>query len=256
MRTAAFAILACLGMLVPMGVAHAAEPSVTEILKTVDERLRHSGDYHATVQLREKFRDGSESAMELHVYRRDQTEQLMMLFTQPKSRQGKGYLRLERNLWEYDPSVGRWERRTKRVKIGGTNTYEQDYDQWNFSKDYDAVDAGFEAVGKTRCRKIKLTAKKGTDLSFSALMLWVDDSRNVIKRETFGSTGKSLRVDYMPKYAKVHNPWRKSDMYYPSEIVEYDEEQGTTAVLRITAIDLKPLDANMFTKAWLESRSR
>ena len=46
----------------------------------------------------------------------------MILFTKPKASQGKGYLRLDKNLWFYDPSVGKWERRTERERIGGTDS--------------------------------------------------------------------------------------------------------------------------------------
>ena len=37
----------------------------------------------------------------------------------------------------------------------------------------------------------------------------------------------------------------------------YDEvDKANSTILLMKAVDLKPLEANMFTKAWLESKSR
>jgi hypothetical protein len=46
-------------------------------------------------------------------------------------------------------------------------------------------------------------------------------------------------------------------VYYPEEIRFYDEvEKANQTLVLIRAVDTKPLPANLFTKAWLESKSR
>ena len=80
------------------------------------------GDYKALAYLEQKEKDKTDVVREAVVYRRDADDKLMILFTKPKTEAGKGYLRLDKNLWSYDPTVGKWERRTERERIGGTDT--------------------------------------------------------------------------------------------------------------------------------------
>ena len=46
-------------------------------------------------------------------------------------------------------------------------------------------------------------------------------------------------------------------VYFPKEIRIYDEiEKGSQTTILFRAVELKPLPENIFTKAWLESKSR
>jgi hypothetical protein len=46
-------------------------------------------------------------------------------------------------------------------------------------------------------------------------------------------------------------------VWYPQEIRFFDEvEKANSTLILIRAVDLHPLEANLFTKAWLESKSR
>ena len=62
------------------------------------------------------------------VYRRDADNKFIILFTKPKEEAGKGYLKIDKNLWMYDPNTGKWERRTERERIAGTNSRREDFD--------------------------------------------------------------------------------------------------------------------------------
>src|SRR3954468_11104161 len=88
-----------------------SKEKMTEILAGIDVRIRSSGDYKALFYLEQRERDKPDIVREGLAYRRDADEKLMLLFTKPKTEAGKGYLRIDRNLWYYDPSVGKWERR-------------------------------------------------------------------------------------------------------------------------------------------------
>ena len=50
---------------------------------------------------------------------------------------------------------------------------------------------------------------------------------------------------------------QEADVWYPQEIRIYDEvEKANSTVILIKSVDLRSLEANIFTKAWLESKSR
>ena len=103
-----------------------------------------------------------------------------------------------------------------------------------------------------------LKGKPGIDLAFPVIKLWVDkETKNVLKRQEFALSKKLLRTSYYPKWKKVYSESKKGEVWYPEEIRFYDEvEKANQTLVLIRSVDLKALPANLFTKAWLESKSR
>lgn len=240
----------------PAGLDAAA---TQKLVAEIDERQRNSGDYKSRVYIRSKERSKDEAVVyEAVVYRRDKDDRFMILFLEPKSERGKGYLRIDRNLWIYDPSVGRWERRTERERIAGTDSRRGDFDESNLATEYDNRYVAREKLGKFDVHVIELTVKKGIDVAWPKLKLWVDaDTGNVLKRQEFAASGKLMRTSYTPKWAKVSSPSKGKDVWVPKEMRIFDEvEKGNSTIVLIKATDLSALPANIFTKAWLEAKSR
>jgi hypothetical protein len=122
-------LLLAAALAVPAAASALTEPELAKVIREIDERQRNQGDWKALCYMEQKERDKTDVIYELLVYRRDADDKQMFLFTKPRSEAGKGYLRIEKNLWLYDPSTGRWERRTERERIGGTNTRRGDLDE-------------------------------------------------------------------------------------------------------------------------------
>src|SRR5512134_2445454 len=185
----------------PLAVAAtlaAAVPALTEVelkrvVATVDERQRNSGDWKALCYMEAKEKGKTDVVYELLVYRRDEDDKQMFLFTKPKAEAGKGYLRIEKNLWLYDPSTGRWERRTERERIAGTNTRRGDLDESRLVEEYDAKWEADEKLGVYAVHRILLTAKPGVDVAFPVVRLWVDQATtNVLKRQELALSGRLM----------------------------------------------------------------
>ncbi len=182
----------------------------------------------------------------------------MILFTKPRAEQGKGYLRLDKNLWMYDPTVGKWERRTERERIGGTDTRRGDLDESRLAEEYDCSFEGEEKLGAFQVWKLALKVKEGVDVAFPVIRLWVDQAtNNVLKRQEFALSGRLMRTSYYPRWKKVFSESKGADVWFPEEMRIFDEvEKANSTLILIKQIDLRALDANLFTKAWLESKSR
>jgi len=239
--------------------ALAMEPAaMTQLLATIDDRQRNGGDYKALVYLEQKEKDKTDTVREAFVYRRDADDKLMILFSRPKGEAGKGYLRLDKNLWSYDPNVGKWERRTERERIAGTDSRRADFDESRLAEEYDPTFEGEEKLGKFTTYKLTLKAKEGVDVAYPVVKLWVDkDTSNVLKRQEFALSGRLMRTVYYPKWQKLFSESKGADVWYPQEIRIYDEvEKANSTVILIKSVDLRSLEANIFTKAWLESKSR
>ena len=261
LSVAAFALpLAFFVTLAAPRPAHAAltTPEMVELLKAVDDRQKNSGDWRAAAHLEQKEKDKVDVVYETEFYRRSEDQKFMILFTAPKSSAGQGYLRLDKNLWFYDPSVGKWERRTERERIGGTNSRRSDFDESRLAQEYDPSDEGEAKLGHFTAQKLYLKGKAGLDLAFPTVRLWIDkETKNILKREEYALSGRLLRTAYYPKWKKIYSPSKKGDTWYPEEMRFFDEvEKANSTLILIKAVDPNSLPPNLFTKAWLESKSR
>ena len=256
-RRAAAALLALAGLLA--GPARAmTDAELASIVKIIDDRQRNSGDWKALCWMEAKEKGKTDVVYELLVYRRDADDKQMFLFTKPKAEAGKGYLRLDKNLWLFDPSTGRWERRTERERIGGTDTRRGDLDESRLAEEFDAKYLGEGTLGAFTVQKIQLDVKPNVDVAFPRIELWVDKATlNVLKRSEYALSGKLMRTNYYPRWKKIYSESKKGEVWFPEEMRIFDEiEKGNSTTILIKEVDLRPLEANMFTKAWLESKSR
>src|SRR5688572_17137219 len=121
-------------LLVPTQAKPLSAPEMTKLLQTLDSRMRSPGDYQAIVYIEEKAPKAESKVSQVVVYRRDADDNLIILFTKPKTRAGQGFMRLEKNLWSYDPATGKWDRRTEQDRIAG-NSRRRDFDDWRLSEE-------------------------------------------------------------------------------------------------------------------------
>ncbi len=259
MRTALLLLIPLL--LIPMGGAQAAPlaaEALQPLLSRLDDRQRHPGDYKALIYMDQHKKGEEDLVYEAVIYRRDAEDRFMMLFSRPRTEAGKGYLKIDRNLWLYDPGVGKWERRTDREGLGGTGSKKSDFDPPRFANDFEHTYVAEEKLGRFAVHHLRLKARKGVEISYPNVDLWIDQAtENVLKVQERALSGKLIRTVYYPKWKKVYSEAKKADIYYPKEIRAFDEvETGSRTTVVFKRIDLNPLPANLFTKAWLESQSR
>lgn len=235
-----------------------SQQELVEMLKRIDDRQRNTGDYKWDGVIYNKERGKADVAYQAVVYRRDEEDKFMILFTAPKTEAGKGYLRIDDNLFRYDPTVGKWERTTERERILGTNTRRADFDESRLAEEFTPSYVGEEQLGEYTVDHLKLKAKPGADVAYPLVEIWIDkESGNTIKRQDFSASGRLLRTIYLPKWNKYFSESKGADVFVPAEIRVYDElEKGNNTVVTLQNVDLKSLPANIFTKAWLESKSR
>ena len=243
---------------VPALAAAPTDADMVGWLKIVDDRQENNGDYKALVYIENKENDKSDVVYQAVVYRRDLEDKLEILFVKPQAEAGKGYLRVDNNLFFYDPGVGKWERRTERERIGGTSSQRSDFDQSRLSLEFTPKYVAQETLGKYTVHHMELTAKEGIDVAYPVVQLWIDSATgNVLKRQDLALSNKLMRTTYYPEWQKLFSASKGTDVYFPKEIRIFDEvEKGNQTTVVIQEVDLSTLDDAIFTKAWLESKSR
>lgn len=251
-------ILPVLGALWALPAAAVTPDEVAKIVKTVDERQRAPGDFKSNCYIEHKEKGKGDEIYEAVVYRREEQDKFVFLTLKPKAQAGQGWLRVDKNMFLYDPSVGKWDRRTERERLAGTDTRRADLDSSKYSRDFDATYKGEETLGKIKAHKIELKVKAGVDVAYPRVEIWTEVATgNLMKQLDYGESGKLMRSVYYPKWGKSMSDVKKADVYYAKEIRIFDElEKGNTTIVQIDKVELKPLDANIFTKAWVESQSK
>lgn len=257
-RGVAAALWLCVGLLWGVPALGLEKAELVKLLETLDERQRNSGDYKSLAYIEQKEKGKADLVYEAVIYRRDEDDKFMLLFLKPRTEAGKGYLRVDKNLFIYDPTVGKWERRTERERIAGTDSRRQDFDESRLAEEFAPEFVGDEALGAFKVHHLKLAAREGVDVPYPVVHLWLDvETKNLLKREDYALSGKLLRTSYYPKWSKVFSESKQAEVYFPKEIRIFDEvEKGNSTVVVLQDVDLRPLSANIFTKAWLESKSR
>jgi hypothetical protein len=246
-----------LALLLPaVSAAASGKETAEELLRIIDKRMSFASDYKSVVRMREVRKDGVDRVSELQIFRRDSTQNLLFLITKPRNMAGGGYLRIDKNTWEYDPTVGQWSRITRRANIVGTISCEGDFDRSRLAEDYTAKDEGVETLEGTAYRKLLLTAKSEAAVTFPLLRLWVDPDYNIVKRVGYAPSGKVLRTDIIRSYQRIKDPVSNQLVYHYKEVLEFEEEEGTRLEVKYEEVQLSPLDPNIFTKSWLEGRLR
>ncbi|MCB9528434.1 MAG: outer membrane lipoprotein-sorting protein [Myxococcales bacterium] len=242
----------------PAVAAPLGDEEMVALLRQIDDRQRNSGDYKALAFIEQREKGKEKVAYEAVIYRRDEDDKLMILFLRPKAEAGKGYLRVDQNLFIYDPGVGKWERRTERERIGGTDSRRADFDESRLAEEYSPSYVASEKLGKFDVHHLKLTAKPGVDVAYPVLELWIDAATgNILKAQDFALSGRLMRTAYYPAWRQIESPSKGTPVYFPEQIRLYDEvEKENQTLIVMRKVDLDALPANIFTKAWLESQSR
>ncbi|HET6345361.1 MAG TPA: outer membrane lipoprotein-sorting protein, partial [Myxococcota bacterium] len=103
-----------------------------------------------------------------------------------------------------------------------------------------------------------LTAKPNVDVAYPVVKLYIDKATgNDLKRLDFALSGKLMRTSYVPKWQKLYSEAKKAELWYRQEVRIFDEvDKSNSTLVIVKSVDLHPLPESMFTKAWLESKSR
>jgi hypothetical protein len=249
------------GLLLEPQLCHAADLSDaaqrSALLKRIDDARMNLGDLKSLLHIEHVRRDKPTLTYEMLLYRRDAEERMVLLINAPKTEAGKAYLKIKNSAFVYDPTLGDWERRTERDSIAGTSAKRSDFDRSRYASDYVSEYVGAEQIQKFPVHHLKLVAKSGAATHAAVLHLWIDRERGVLlKQQDFAASGKLLRTLYFPAWNTAASTDGRS-IAVPRQLIIYDEvEKGTRTTVVTRAIDLAPLGANIFTKAWVEGRSR
>jgi outer membrane lipoprotein-sorting protein len=232
------------------GAASAANTDFKAILQAVDE-LSDFGkkDYSAVYDIVSEEPGEKPSTTQVKIFRRDDHDQIVILIRKPEAKKGQGYLKIDENVWFYDPESGNYSHSTMKENINDSQAKNSDFKKYSFASDYDIVKAEEGKLGVFGTWVLELKSNN-VEVSYQNIRLTVRKDKPIpLKEEDFSVNGKPMRTTYfLPTYVQA------GDKLVPAKIKMVDEvNKGKQSVLTISDVYVGKLDDKYFQKTFLES---
>jgi hypothetical protein len=229
--------------------------SYTEILKTADDLVSfHHTDLSAEYLVEKRDPGGAVSTTRATMFRRDRTDQFLILILEPSIDKGKGYLKIGDNLWLYDPVGKSFTFTSAKERFQNSSARNSDFNRSNLGVDYRPVSGRKEKLGKFDCTVLDLEALNDR-VSFPKMKVWVSADGLVRKMEDYSLSGQIMRTTAIPTYQKVSDRWLPASMVIQDHLRSKNvgsklEYERTT--ITISKPSLKALPDTVYTKEYLE----
>lgn len=190
------------------------------ILRRVDTLVTFGDrDFSAEYTVTEVKPGEGQSRTRFVLFRRDRANSYAILIQEPSQDHGKGYLRIDENLWLYDPVARRFTVVSASDRFQNTNARNSDFNQSTLADDYRIVAQTTDQLGVYRTNVYDLEAIHD-DVTFPKMRVWIDQNGLARKSEDYSLSGQHMRTTAIPEYRRLE------DRYVPTRIVIQDELRG------------------------------
>lgn len=236
-----------------------ATESYAETLKKVDALVTFGDtDLSAEYTIDKRDPGGAVTTTVATMFRRDRTDQFLILILQPQEDKGKGYLKQGDNLWLYDPVGKSFTFTSAKERFQNSSARNSDFNRSDFSGDYKPIKAWKERLGKFDCTVLELEATNDS-VSFPRVKIWISEDYLVRKMEDYSLSGQLMRTTAIPNYQKLGVRWLPASMVIVDHLkfrkigstIDYER---TTITIRKPS--LSPLPDSVYTKEYLERVNR
>ena len=231
----------------------AEAPDFKALLKAVDANGDFgTRDYSAVFTIVTQKPQEKDTVMQIKLFRRDERDQVVWIILKPDAQKGQGFLKVEDNIWMYDPESGKYSHSTMKEQIQNSKAKSSDLKRASYAEDYDI--AGWEegTLGKYPVYVLSLKAKNN-EVSYPTLKLSVrTDKPLVLKEEDYSLSDRLMRtVLYPPKYIEV-----AGRTVYSQILIQDELNKGEKSQLTISDVSVANLPDATFSKAFLGQSSR
>ena len=117
--------------------AAAEAPDFAAMLKAVDANGDFgSQDYSAMFTIVTQKPTEKDSVMQVKLFRRDNNDQMVWIMQKPEAQKGQGFLKVDENVWMYDPESGKYSHSTMKETIQNSKAKSSDLKKTSYGDDY------------------------------------------------------------------------------------------------------------------------
>ena len=236
----------------------------SSLLKEAEDNTAfYETDFKGTYSIVQEKPGEGKNITEAIMYRRDRTEQWVILITGPAREKGKGYLQTDGNIFFYDPADQAFTFTSAKDKFQSTNANNSDFAPQHYSRDYEIQETSEGKLGKYNCVIFKLKAKVNT-VDYPLLKIWVSkDDGLVRKKEDYSLSGQLLRTTLIPSYQIKSTASRNYSIPLNMLIVDNlkgkkigDKIQYERTQISIANVVFEKVKDSVYTKPYLEMMSQ
>jgi outer membrane lipoprotein-sorting protein len=230
----------------------AEEPDFDAIFKSIDiMSMFEQSDFSSVMTIVSDDPEDGRKVMKVNQFRRDKDDKFLMLILEPTTQKGQGYLRIEDNLWFYDPESRRFSHTSLKESFQGTDAHNSDFRKRSYIDDYKVTTWTEGKLGKYDVYIVDLEALHD-EVTYPYQKIWIRKDNNLIlKMEDYSLNKRHMRTSFFPQYAKVEGKYLPVKMLFIDELTEGRKTQVT-----MTNISLDNLPDSVFTKAYVERVNR
>lgn len=252
--------MSCAPLLIMLlaGAGVQAAPKASDIMKKMDDMMEQIGDISVKATIvQNKARQGIKNYAFLY-FRRDVTDEFLIVALEPDTEKGNGYLRVGENFWMYRQNTRTFQHISRDESIMGTDAKGGDFEKRKLVDLYRPLTGANgaeiveeEMLGKKPVYKFTLLAKVN-DVTYPKQVYWVQrDNFLMLKVQSYSLSGTLMQTAYYPKWTQIDGK------YIPIQHIYIDEfEKGNKSIVELSGISTQKLDPRIFTKAYLENLSR
>jgi outer membrane lipoprotein-sorting protein len=223
-------------------------PDFDKILKDIDDLGNFSGSDFSCIYTIVSEKPGEEkSVTQARMFRRDDSDQFVLLILQPQVQRGQGYLKADENVWFYDPESRKFEKSTLRDNVQDSDAQNSDLNRNSLAEDYEVSSWETDTLGKFSVYILDLKSRHD-DVSYDRIRIWVrTDISIVLKEEDYSVSNRLMRTAIYPRYTVV------GEKYLPSSALIVDElNEGERTQFSMKDATTATIPDYVFTKAYLE----
>ena len=232
--------------------ASAGELNYTKILKSIDNLTSFkTTDFSAVMTMVTEDPEKGVDKKVVQQFRRDKDDKFLILIEEPDVQKGQGYLRINDNLWFYDPESRKFSHTSLKENFSNTDAKHSDFGRSSLAEDYTVTGHSEGKLGRYDVYILDLKAKTN-EVTYPYMKLWITKKNYlVLKASDYSLTKRLLRTSYFPKYAKVGNKYTPSVMIFVDNLVK-----GKKTQVSIKNISIDKLPDSIFTKSYVERVNR
>lgn len=235
-------------MVFSLGAAVYAEPDFKQMLEEIDQLGSFEDTDFSCVYTFVSEKPGEETEVtQARMFRRDAKEQFVMLILKPEYQKGQGYLKVDDNVWFYDPESRKFTHSSMKENVQNSEAKNSDMDGLSLSEDYEVESWEEGKLGNFDVYILNMTALNN-EVSYPSIKLWVRTDRTIVlKEEDYSLSGRLMRTSYYPKYVQV------GAKFVPAQILIVDNlQEGEKTQLTMKNPSTASLPDSVFSKAYIE----
>lgn len=228
--------------------AFGAEPDIAGIITEIDRMASFEDtDFSCTYTLVSEKPGQDPETFKVRLFRRDRQEKFLILFLEPETQKGQGYLQIEDNLWFYDPESRKFNHSSFKENLSDSEAKNSDMRASSLAEDYAVKGYTEDKLGKYDVYVVTLSATND-EVPYPTLKMWISTADHLmLKIESYSLSNRLMRSSYYPNYVRIGDRLLPSRMLFVDELAKGEKTQAT-----ISDASFAALPDSVFTKAYLE----